>query len=190
MTPFIIRKPNSVYILTQDEVAALKQRSADQERKLNSLDMTINDLQNRLSQLSAQQKMLNKEVEVRKAFIAPIRRLLPEILQEIFIHCLPSAHNAVMSSKQAPLLLCRVCHRWRQIAYATPHLWASIHIAITSTDDGVCARTPSLHDIYSWLCRSAALPLSISVSHSPLGHYDYANEPHPYFNILLPFAHR
>jgi hypothetical protein len=36
----------------------------------------------------------------------------------------------VMSAREGPLLLCHVCHGWRQLAHATPRLWTSIHIPL------------------------------------------------------------
>ncbi|KAJ7776602.1 hypothetical protein DFH07DRAFT_693797, partial [Mycena maculata] len=57
-----------------------------------------------------------------------------ELITEIFVHCLPTPASATgacffrphfvrPSVKDAPLLLCQICRRWRAIALTTPQLW-------------------------------------------------------------------
>ncbi|KAF8879719.1 hypothetical protein BD779DRAFT_1551158, partial [Infundibulicybe gibba] len=66
--------------------------------------------------------------------------LPPEIISDIFVHCLPWIHPVQRGSYpfqntrpqiafdlcDAPLLLTRVCRRWRLIAEATPTLWTRL----------------------------------------------------------------
>ncbi|KAJ6508389.1 hypothetical protein C8R45DRAFT_967237 [Mycena sanguinolenta] len=93
-------------------------------------------------------------------------RLIPqEILQEIFISCLPTKHNALIDHNEAPLLLGRVCRYWRSVAYhSTPMLWSSIHIPLSGY---LCAPPNVLLEserfIGAWLERSAPCPLSVSL---------------------------
>ncbi|KAJ6552904.1 hypothetical protein B0H19DRAFT_1155205, partial [Mycena capillaripes] len=60
-----------------------------------------------------------------------------DVLSEIFLHCLPQAKHIaashfprllflIPSVETAPVLLCRVCIRWRVTAMATPRLWTSL----------------------------------------------------------------
>src|SRR6266550_9379711 len=53
---------------------------------------------------------------------SPINRFAREILTEIFWNCVPRVADPEgwMSSKNAPLLLCRVCSSWRSIVLDTP----------------------------------------------------------------------
>ncbi|KAJ7685676.1 hypothetical protein DFH06DRAFT_48825 [Mycena polygramma] len=95
--------------------------------------------------------------------VAAIRRgtfTLPfEILAKIFVDCLPEVDFATPNPTIAPLLLCGVCHRWREVALATPMLWSSlafdaVHLA---TED------ESTVDLYRrWLSRAKKSPLSLS----------------------------
>jgi hypothetical protein len=62
-----------------------------------------------------------------------------------------------MSSKNAPLVLCRVCSLWRGIALDTPRLWATVAITIRPRGDPVACRDV----VTAWLERSRALPLTL-----------------------------
>ncbi|KAJ6531126.1 hypothetical protein B0H19DRAFT_967132, partial [Mycena capillaripes] len=53
----------------------------------------------------------------------PVLRLPPELTSEIFLFCLPDSEFNVPNSTTAPLLLCQIFRRWRDIALATPGLW-------------------------------------------------------------------
>ncbi|KAF8879732.1 hypothetical protein BD779DRAFT_1474205 [Infundibulicybe gibba] len=71
---------------------------------------------------------------------SPLVDFPPEIISEIFIHCLPSMippqrgsypfqnirPQTGFDSNNAPLLLIHICHRWRVIAEATPRLWTRL----------------------------------------------------------------
>ncbi|KAF8878837.1 hypothetical protein BD779DRAFT_1553422 [Infundibulicybe gibba] len=50
----------------------------------------------------------------------------PEILGEIFLHCLPLGEWGSFSAQDAPWLLTKVCHSWREIALSTPPLWSRL----------------------------------------------------------------
>ncbi|KAF8210556.1 hypothetical protein K438DRAFT_1570262, partial [Mycena galopus ATCC 62051] len=57
-----------------------------------------------------------------KALISSIRRLPLQVIQEIFIACLPTHRNCVMSASEAPIQLGRICSSWRALAFSTPQL--------------------------------------------------------------------
>ena len=59
---------------------------------------------------------------------SPLRRLPPELLQVIFVCCLPLHRNAVMHSSEALVLLGRICSEWRRISLSTPEVWSSLRI--------------------------------------------------------------
>ncbi|KAF9444965.1 hypothetical protein P691DRAFT_676615, partial [Macrolepiota fuliginosa MF-IS2] len=112
---------------TDNESALARNALAKSLGSINLIDNEISHFQDRLETLSLEQQQLYASLETYRGSLAPVRRLFPEILQEVFYHCLPTAHNAVMSATEAPLLLGRVCSQWRRVAYSTPKLWASIH---------------------------------------------------------------
>lgn len=182
--------------LTDEEAAVVRNALAGSLNRLHTLQNEVNQLQHKFDSLSLEKQGLNAFVEGHRRFLSPARRLLPEILQEIFYHCLPTAHNAVMYAREAPLLLGQVCSQWRQIACSTPKLWSSIHIVVTppllSYRSSDIARQEA---ISAWLSRSGALPLSISMSTSGFGFSRHPralinDQVQPFLDRITPFAQR
>ncbi|KAG1797258.1 hypothetical protein EV424DRAFT_1280114, partial [Suillus variegatus] len=66
-----------------------------------------------------------KKVAMRPARRACIRSvpLATEVLCHIFIHCLPQTDYMLPNSKSPPMLLTRICRRWREVAVDMPLLW-------------------------------------------------------------------
>ena len=119
--------------------------------------------------------------------VSPIRKLPIEILQEIFIACLPTAHNPVSSRWEPPILLTQICSSWRIIAHATPQLWKSIHIRV----DFPCGADRHSEALQEWLTRSVAYPLNISVG--AVDHWETSDLDEFYDNIidtLIQFSER
>ncbi|KAJ6508384.1 hypothetical protein C8R45DRAFT_967225 [Mycena sanguinolenta] len=119
-------------------------------------------------------------------------RLIPqEILQEIFISCLSTKHNALIDHNEAPLLLGRVCRYWRSVAYhSTPMLWSSIHIPLS----GYLNAPPNVlleleRFIGAWLERSATCPLSVSLFYLNNRHTPELDK-HPIILLLTAMAGR
>ncbi|KAJ7182584.1 hypothetical protein C8R43DRAFT_1054495 [Mycena crocata] len=92
------------------------------------------------------------------AFVYPILTLPPEVVSEIFIHCLSDV-RARPNCAEAPLLLCNVCSQWRSIATLTPELWSSLELTFKFSLFG--SRFINLIDI--WLSRTGSHPLSFSM---------------------------
>ncbi|KAJ7502561.1 hypothetical protein B0H11DRAFT_1989128 [Mycena galericulata] len=114
----------------------------------------------RIRELSAERDKMKQYIDSHKALISHPRRLPADIVREIFTACLPADRNAVLSAQEAPLILCRICSAWRNIALTTPTLWASLHIPIDFilAEEGV--RMPA---VAQWLQLSGACPVSLSV---------------------------
>ncbi|KAG2342534.1 hypothetical protein BDR05DRAFT_886105, partial [Suillus weaverae] len=101
----------------------------DGEELLN-IDSVVDSLQAEIEAIHmrmAIQQEKRRAVEARilenRARISPVRFLPTEILQQIFKSCLPNDRYVVPHILSAPLLLCQICRRWRDIALATPELW-------------------------------------------------------------------
>ncbi|KAJ7777107.1 hypothetical protein B0H16DRAFT_1879249 [Mycena metata] len=88
---------------------------------------------------------------------APILAFPPEILGEIFAHCLPE-YPGPTTPKQAPYLLCHVSHHFREIAVSTPRLWSSLCVEYNDFERYVdfCRNGAK-----AWLSRARSLPLSL-----------------------------
>ncbi|KAJ7143067.1 hypothetical protein C8R43DRAFT_1199574 [Mycena crocata] len=79
--------------------------------------------------------------------------LPPEILSEIFIHCLSDDAFIRPDPTTAPLILCRICRQFKEIALTTPTLWSSLFMDLSRSEEvwgyeleaeyiGFCRRTP------------------------------------------------
>ncbi|KAJ7578545.1 hypothetical protein C8J56DRAFT_968306 [Mycena floridula] len=90
-------------------------------------------------------------------------RTIPrDVLQEIFIRCLPAGRAARMNITEAPMLLCRICSNWRRIVLADTRLWSSLCLDVsiyTSNRERL-----QIENVYTWISRSGAQPLDIDIN--------------------------
>ncbi|KAF8199988.1 hypothetical protein K438DRAFT_1822993 [Mycena galopus ATCC 62051] len=143
---------NTNHIPSDEEIKSIRQDIVSRSEELARID-------ERIRELSAQRDEIQAYLDAQKALISHPRRLPADIVREIFVACLPTSRNAVMSTHEAPLLLCRICSAWRTIALSTPRLWASLHLSL----DFVLAREARISAATQWLQRSGACLTSISV---------------------------
>lgn len=87
----------------------------------------------------------------------PSGRLPIELLSEIFLLCMD---NKMDDDKiiRIPLLLSKICSRWRSAAINNPRLWSRLSVHLLDQRSSI---HPALLDI--WLRRSGACPLTIYV---------------------------
>ena len=97
-----------------------------------------------------------ERISYQKCLLSPIRRVPVEILQSIFLACLPEGFVEA-DPYAAPLLLCQICKYWRDVALALPLLWGSFKVRRSSI--GTCGPAFPLAEL--WLERSKPMPLSI-----------------------------
>jgi len=162
-----------------------------------------------LDDLKNQRDALGEIIYEHYRLLTPIRRMPDDILSEIFLWCLPDKHNAVMSASEAPLLLGRVCSRWRYVAYRTPRLWATLHIPLPiPPSPNILLSNQSLQfqqvseafeekyqnhcqAIREWFARSGSRPLSISFNPKESFPSTTSNEQiRKYFDLILEYSHR
>ncbi|KAJ7823981.1 hypothetical protein B0H14DRAFT_2369873 [Mycena olivaceomarginata] len=106
---------NTNYVPSGEEIKIIQMNLVSHTQELARID-------ERIRELSAQRDQIQTHIDSHKALISHPRRLLVDILREIFVACLPVNRNAVMSAQEAPLLLGRICSAWRTIALSTPRL--------------------------------------------------------------------
>ena len=113
-----------------------------QDEQLSCLDDEIAQLRVRLHVLEEQRAELAKFRDLHRAFLAPIRKLAPEILGEVFIQCVLDAWNGPFENgwhahgwpafpSVVRLSLRRVCQRWERIAIGTPGVWTVLRFDAT-----------------------------------------------------------
>ena len=144
------------------EARQLRIAAEEQENTIQALNARIALLESQLHLLRAQRTGLVKSSTVKKALLAPVRRLAPETLGEIFELCNSSSVTPgvrrLITPDSTPILMGRVCRKWRRVALGTPQLWTSIALEYTAE------MTPKVNPfivIPEWLKRSGCLPLDI-----------------------------
>ncbi|KAJ6485843.1 hypothetical protein C8R45DRAFT_998107 [Mycena sanguinolenta] len=160
---------NTNYVPSDSEVLEIHSLLLDPIAEIARIDAQIEEMEFTVTQLKERRALLQKPVDAHKALISPVRFIPRDVLLEIFFHCLPSEHNALIDPAEAPLILGHICRHWRSVAYSTPLLWSSIHIPpldYLNTPPHILSELDRI--IEAWLERSATCPLSVSF-------YDFVN---------------
>ncbi|KAJ7226247.1 hypothetical protein B0H12DRAFT_1030545 [Mycena haematopus] len=144
---------------------------ADLRSRLVELNLGISHLRGPLLRPN---RLIEERYAIRRALDSivfyPILSVPPEIVQEIFVFCVPAdSEPLVADPKVAPLVLLNVCRKWREIALSTPRLWASIRVNLRSR----CFDN-SLPLLDCWLTRARSVPLSVAVVYM-----NYEDNPSP-----------
>ncbi|CAK5270690.1 unnamed protein product [Mycena citricolor] len=143
-------------------VRLIQSNDPTSDENLNSIFSHIAPYESRLAEIDAlmdERAALRAYVDTHRGLASPLRRLPTELLETLFIACLPEKHNALLAMTECPLLLTHVCRRWRTVALALPRLWCSLHVPIVYLM--YCEGRRRL--LRQWLERSRELPLSLSV---------------------------
>ncbi|KAF8138029.1 hypothetical protein K438DRAFT_1880976, partial [Mycena galopus ATCC 62051] len=160
------------YCPLDKEVLEIQALLGDPLSRLQSLDNRIAELQKAIDELAEERTTVRDYVDAHKALLSPIRRFPLDILQEIFVACLPTHRNCVMSATECPVLLGRICSSWRTISLSTPRLWARLHIAEPVPLDR-CRHGLGIYEqklaqrievVTAWLKRSGQCALSVSLA--------------------------
>lgn len=99
---------------------------------LDQVKEELHDLLQAVQQLREQKVILRRRLVTHQALLAPIRRLPPEILVEIFSHCGNEYRRMGAPTYYMPIIISVVCKRWRDLAFGSPHLWTDISFDIYS----------------------------------------------------------
>ncbi|KAF7370895.1 hypothetical protein MSAN_00723400 [Mycena sanguinolenta] len=187
-----INQLNTNYVPSDSEVLEIRSLLMDPTAEIERIDAQIEELESALTQLKEKRALLQQPIAAHKALISPVRLIPRDVLLEIFFHCLPSEHNALIDPTEAPLILGHICRHWRSVAYSAPLLWSSIHIPpldYLNTPPHILLELEKI--VEGWLERSATCPLSVSF-------YDFLNrvdvnpniEKHPLILQLLAVSRR
>ncbi|KAK7018400.1 hypothetical protein R3P38DRAFT_2634106 [Favolaschia claudopus] len=96
-----------------------------------------------------------------------IQALPLELIAEIFVAFLsPFPESSPSSGILSPILLCRICRRWREIALSTPTLWRAISLVVDDFDGPDNHNAEKLELLGYWMQRSRTQPLSLKLASS------------------------
>ncbi|KAJ7479516.1 hypothetical protein FB451DRAFT_1086115 [Mycena latifolia] len=184
------------YCPQDEEIVEIRAFLVEPIQRLKRLDDEISEVQKALDKLTEERVRLLAYVDAHRALISPVRRLPLDIIQEVFLACLPWPRNCAMSATEAPVLLGRVCSSWRTISLSTPRLWSKLHLVLPGNQSHRLASFNSeakmlqrLQTAETWLNRSGDCPLFISVQ-SPYDDPLPTTTPNFLHQYLIPFASR
>ncbi|KAG1774438.1 hypothetical protein EV702DRAFT_936116, partial [Suillus placidus] len=85
-------------------------------------------------------------------------RLPTEVLCNIFFNSLPHTAHLLPSSQSSPMLLTRICRRWREVSEDMPSLWCKLSIILDEINI-----QQSAFSFDSWLKRTRGHSLSLKI---------------------------
>jgi hypothetical protein len=123
--------------------------------------------------LTEKRDKITQSMTLHKGLLSALWRLPNEVLSKIFIHCLPEASFVPpgRSSNPAPMLLTRICQRWRDVAVDTPSLWCKLYAEVQHCElftdiyyspDKKWHQQAFLFDL--WFKRSQGRPIELELS--------------------------
>ncbi|KAJ7894821.1 hypothetical protein B0H13DRAFT_2035750 [Mycena leptocephala] len=149
--------------------------------RISEIGFEIAALKASISKLKLERKILEKHLA---RYIYPVLTLPNEIISEIFLQSLDISDSS-LSGPASPLFLGHICQKWRDIALSTPSLWTSISLTITNN----AAPDRRLRLLETWLARSRACPLSISITDNSR-QYNGASFTHRFVDAIVPHHRR
>ncbi|KAF7291771.1 F-box domain-containing protein [Mycena chlorophos] len=167
---------------SNDQLIAIHAFLAATSPEFARLDEEASVLQARLASVIQKRDAMGEIVNGHRALLSPIRRLPSELLGKIFVSTLPTKRDTAISADEGPMLLMQVCRSWRAVALTTPQLWASIYIVCPESDTAT-SLPRLLRVVNTWLARSGALPLSMTLA--PAGNPSKYSPPHAIDDGLL-----
>ncbi|KAG2141925.1 hypothetical protein DEU56DRAFT_911261 [Suillus clintonianus] len=129
---------------------------------ISDLETIMDDIKSLHQQLIKTKDRITQSLNLHKRLVSAVWRLPTEVLAHIFGYCLPTHHQDVRSaSNKAPMLLTRICRRWREVAVHMPSLRYRLRLNSGEVHNRRWKSIASAYDL--WLKRSQGLPLSLEV---------------------------
>ena len=161
---------STTYVPGVLEIAGIKARHEAQMDEIKAIEQEIATLEDRIVNLKAQRKDLEKRCAVGEALLAPIRKIPMDILEEIFVQSIPRLffdhleisplnedhlHHLEEHPHDARARLGEVCRKWRNVTETAPRVWSTI-----SLDRPL---PPDIGIVDKWLRRSRSCPLDLYI---------------------------
>ncbi|KAG2123476.1 hypothetical protein DEU56DRAFT_829653 [Suillus clintonianus] len=127
-------------------------------QEVSGLESVMDRVRDLHQQLLKKKDHVIQSMNLHRGLISSLCRLPSELLSHIFVHCLPETELLLPSSKSAPLLLTKICRRWREVAVGMPSLWCGLIVDVDNEDR---QRAAFCYD--AWLKRSRDRPLSLAL---------------------------
>ena len=155
------------YAPSPSEAEQIKHTINTMSSEIAALEMEMARIMDLYEPLKRKRDMLLEQTCSHRRLLFLERQLPVEILREIFLFSLPNNPDSWMMQYECPLLLTRVCSRWRQVALSTTQLWSTIHVVVPEDSPSpskkfLCAAQRQATAIKTWLSWAGASPLNIT----------------------------
>ncbi|KAG1726097.1 hypothetical protein EDB19DRAFT_235389 [Suillus lakei] len=158
-------------------IAERQQHLDTVSHEVSRLETVMDSIKHIHQQLIAKKdKIIAQSMNLHKRLVTALWRLPTEVLSQIFVYCLPNYHY-LSASHLAPMLLTRICRRWREVAVGTPSLWCRLHVSEDAQRAALCYDT--------WLKRSRGCPLSLKLHCNGTNWTGLRSLLQPYINQIL-----
>ncbi|KAG2141922.1 hypothetical protein DEU56DRAFT_855425, partial [Suillus clintonianus] len=166
-------------------IIAQRQQQLDAAlHEISSLETVIDCITDLHRQLVEKKEKITQSMDSHKRLVSALWRLPNEILSQIFIFCLPEIHKVFpgpASKLVSPMLLTRVCQRWREVAINMPSLWCKLRLDLDRNSRRKWQQQAFYYD--TWLRQSQARPLLLVVQ-------CYAGDMAKIRNLLQPYGNQ
>ncbi|KAG1874367.1 hypothetical protein F4604DRAFT_1955380 [Suillus subluteus] len=130
-------------------------------QEISDLETVMDGIKNLHRQLVEKKDGITQSMNLHRRLVSGIWRLPTEVLSHIFVHCFPeTSHISPPSKTLAPMLLTRICRRWREIAVGMPSLWRRLRLYSNEVGNRRWESIAFCYDL--WLKRSRGHPLSLT----------------------------
>ncbi|KAJ3507170.1 hypothetical protein NLJ89_g6458 [Agrocybe chaxingu] len=181
------------YAASPTEISQIQELLLHPRQRFGELAEDIERLKVALDALEKEKGELETYITEHAALTSPIRRVTDDILREIFIQCLTHPSASKMNIRHPPLLLGRVCSRWRAVLFATPAMWSTLVLVFGDGwdyRDGPILLKRDKAAISAWLSRSAEVSLSLSIKGRAMMDKWREETLKAYMDIVLSFSPR
>ncbi|KAG1884112.1 hypothetical protein F4604DRAFT_1952599 [Suillus subluteus] len=158
------------------------------------LETVIDGINHIHQQLVVKKDKITQSLNLHKRLVSALWRLPAEVLSQIFAHCLPNCRRLSPASREAPLLLTRICRRWREVAVDMSGLWQELYVSGDWPGQYAGGDWRLAAFCYeSWLKRSRGRPLSLELQCFEKNWTELRSLLQPYINqissLSLDFGH-
>ncbi|KIY73369.1 hypothetical protein CYLTODRAFT_417055 [Cylindrobasidium torrendii FP15055 ss-10] len=170
----------------QVEEASFRAELPVRHSRIARLEEEISAAQAKLHSLVRRRRMEHRDLNDIQTVLHPIRRLPPDILNEIFAICLdeqdPRADS--LDTNGMPWVLVQVCGTWRAAGIRASRLWSRVHV---SFDTLALHPHPErlVHVLWLQISRSKQCSLEVELSS-----YTHVSEMHPILPVLWGTSNR
>lgn len=99
------------FVPDETQSRLLREKVANEKELLTHMNVELQGLQVHVRDLGYRISEVEGAIMLNEALLSPSRRLAPEILVQVFMHCLPIDPVLTLSPSLAPLLLTHVSRR-------------------------------------------------------------------------------